>query len=216
MWQQFDAMDAGGALFGMTEESSNMNEKGNHYIKGKPPLFFGHTSLAHTPIPVCLALPVAFWLRANRPWSLIILSLLDVHLIPKMRHAGGSTGWSGQLPIFGTRGLAAGVLLLSLERVRSADFSKERERIIEHHHPRGELPLGDQDVLNAYANRYPHAVHVLPCTMNLRRDSACYEGFPIILHGNMGIYNNNDTSYAYLYNVVGAVQNLYMMGPGSS
>ena len=36
VWQQFDAMDAEGALFGMTEETSSMNEPGSWYVKGKP------------------------------------------------------------------------------------------------------------------------------------------------------------------------------------
>ena len=114
------------------------------------------------------------------------------------------------MPYYGTTGLNSGILLLSLERVRKMGFSRERDRLIEHHHPRNELPLGDQDVLNAYCHKYPHAVHVLPCTMNVRFDSACYEGMPIILHGNAMHFNITTKPYAYLYNVFGAATKLYM------
>ena len=71
--------------------------------------------------------------------------------------------------------------------------------------------LGDQDVLNAYAAKFPQHVHVLPCTMNQRSDSACYDGFPVILHGNRGLSNNMNSSYACLYNVVGAAQRMYTL-----
>lgn len=35
VWQHFEAMDAGGALFGMTEETTFMNEEGSWYAGGK-------------------------------------------------------------------------------------------------------------------------------------------------------------------------------------
>ena len=34
VWQQFDAMEAGSALFGMTEETTVMNEQGSWYAGG--------------------------------------------------------------------------------------------------------------------------------------------------------------------------------------
>ena len=72
--------------------------------------------------------------------------------------------------------------------------------------------MGDQDVLNAYGSAFPQRIRVLPCTMNQRSDSACYDGFPIILHGNRGISNDTTSTYAYLYNVVGAAQRVFMLG----
>ena len=53
-------------------------------------------------------------------------------------------GHSGGLPFHGERGLNAGILLLSLDRLREASFSRDRDRIIRHFLPRKELPLGDQ------------------------------------------------------------------------
>ncbi len=35
VWQQFDAMDARGALFAMTEEATIMNENGSWYRMGE-------------------------------------------------------------------------------------------------------------------------------------------------------------------------------------
>ena len=62
-----------------------------------------------------------------------------------------------------------------------------------------------QDVLNAYAHRHPQHVHVLPCTMNFRSDSACYGGFPIILHGNRGLKDDPNSTYSSLYRLVGTL-----------
>ena len=118
------------------------------------------------------------------------------------------TGFSNGLPYFGRRGLNAGILLLSLERLRGSGFNRERDRIIQHFQPKKALPLGDQDVLNAYAHKFPDHVHVLPCTMNFRSDSACYEGFPHILHGNRGLKNDANSTYKYLYDMFGAAQSL--------
>ena len=117
-------------------------------------------------------------------------------------------GWGKGLPYFGHKGLNAGILLLNLERLRSSDFSTQRDRIVHHHLPKLELPLGDQDVLNAYAHKYPHHVHVLPCTMNFRSDSFCYGGLPIILHGNRGLKSDPNSTYSHLYNVFGAAQSM--------
>ena len=118
------------------------------------------------------------------------------------------TGLAKDLPYYGSRGLNSGVLLLSLDRLRRSGLSTERERLIQHHHPKGQLPLGDEDVLNAYAHAYPHLVHVLPCVMNFRSDPGCYEGFPVIFHGKRGIKDDAKHPYSYLYNLFGAAQSL--------
>ena len=53
VWQQFDAMDTGGALFGMTEETTVMNEKGSWYAQGKLSLEQNALNvLAHVAPPV--------------------------------------------------------------------------------------------------------------------------------------------------------------------
>ena len=121
-------------------------------------------------------------------------------------------GEAGDLPHYGDRGLNAGILLLSLERVRATGFSKERDMIIRHHHPRKELLLGEQDVLNVYDYRHPQNIHILPCTMNQRSDSACYDGFAIVLHGNRGLSTDEKYPYAYLYSAIAAAQRLYRLG----
>ncbi len=114
-------------------------------------------------------------------------------------------GFSRGLPYFGKRGLNAGVLLVSLQRLREADFGRERDRIIRHFFPKKALPLGDQDVLNAYLHKYPQHVHVVPCTFNFRSDSACYDGFPVILHGNRGLKDDLNSTYSSLYRLMGTL-----------
>ena len=53
-------------------------------------------------------------------------------------------GHSGGLPYHGQQGLNAGILLLSLVRLREANFGRDRDRIIRHFLPKKQLPLGDQ------------------------------------------------------------------------
>lgn len=91
------------------------------------------------------------------------------------------------------------MLLLNLERLRGSSFSKERDRIIGHFYPKGALPLGDQDVLNAYAHKFPERVHVMPCVYNYRSDSGCYAGLPAILHGNRNLKEDTGSAYSSLY-----------------
>ncbi|CAL8465856.1 g5392 [Coccomyxa elongata] len=64
-------------------------------------------------------------------------------------------GNSRVLPYYGDFGLNAGVLLLNLKALRASGFSNERDKIIRHFLPKKALPLGDQDILNAYASKYP-------------------------------------------------------------
>lgn len=177
-------MEARNALFGMTEETTLMNEQGSWYAGGE--------------LSGCLCSST----------YMIVLSC-----IPSQNAADGPmlclwTGFGKELPFFGRRGLNAGILLLSLERLRSSGFNRERDRIVRHFNPKKALPLGDQDVLNAYAHKFPHHVHVLPCTMNFRSDSACYEGFPVILHGNRGLKNDVNSTYSYLYSLFGEAERL--------
>jgi hypothetical protein len=91
------------------------------------------------------------------------------------------------------------VLLLNLKRLRSSTFSRERDKIIRHFYPKGALPLGDQDVLNAYTHKHPDHVHVMPCIFNFRSDTACHTGLPAILHGNRNLKEDRNSSYSSLY-----------------
>lgn len=95
------------------------------------------------------------------------------------------------------------MLLLNLEELRTSDFAKERDKIIKHFYPKKALPLGDQDVLNAYASKYPDRLHIMSCVYNFRSDSACYSGFPAILHGNRNLKDNHNSTYSTLYSVLG-------------
>lgn len=110
-----------------------------------------------------------------------------------------ATGLNKDLPHYGHFGLNAGVLLLNLELLRSSRFAQERDKIIKHFLPKNALPLGDQDVLNAYASKYPDHLYVISCIFNFRSDSACYNGFPIILHGNRNLKNEENSTYSSLY-----------------
>ncbi|EIE18087.1 hypothetical protein COCSUDRAFT_55028 [Coccomyxa subellipsoidea C-169] len=108
-------------------------------------------------------------------------------------------GFSKSLPFYGEYGLNAGVLLLNLDELRESHFAQERDKIIRHFHPKKALPLGDQDVLNAFASKYPTRLHVMSCVFNFRSDSACYKGFPAILHGNRNLKNEFSSTYSSLY-----------------
>ena len=110
------------------------------------------------------------------------------------------------MPYYGEFGLNAGVLLLSLDRIRATTFSKDRDEIISFYYPKRALPLGDQDVLNAYAHKYGQNVHVMSCNFNFRSDTACYDGFPVILHGNRQLRENTTSSYSSLYRMFNRVR----------
>lgn len=114
-------------------------------------------------------------------------------------------GLAKDLPYYGKNGLNAGIMLLNLQQLRSSSFSKERDRIIEHFLPKGALPLGDQDVLNAYSHRHPERVHVMPCIYNFRSDTGCNEGLPAILHGNRNLKDERNSSYSSLYKLFESV-----------
>ena len=97
------------------------------------------------------------------------------------------------------------MLLLSLERVRATSFSKDRDEIISFYYPKRALPLGDQDVLNAYAHHHEEHMHVMSCSFNFRSDTACYDGFPVILHGNRQLREVANSSYSSLYKMFSRV-----------
>ena len=102
-------------------------------------------------------------------------------------------------PYYGDMGLNAGTLMLSLEAVRASNFSAERDAIIALYQPLQQLPLGDQDVLNIYGAAHPEEIYKMPCIYNFRFDAGCYDGFPVILHGNRGIHISAHTTYNHLY-----------------
>ena len=116
-----------------------------------------------------------------------------------------NAGYSRSLPYYGEFGLNAGVLLLSLDRIRMTEFSRDRDEIITFYYPKRALPLGDQDVLNAYAHKHEEHIHVMSCSFNFRSDTACYDGFPVILHGNRQLRENTTSSYSSLYRMFARV-----------
>lgn len=59
-------------------------------------------------------------------------------------------------------------MMASLAAVRTSNFTAERDAIIEHYSPLGQLPLGDQDVLNIYGHHHPEQIYVMPCMFNFR------------------------------------------------
>jgi hypothetical protein len=58
--------------------------------------------------------------------------------------------------------------MASLAAVRASNFTAERDAIIKHYSPLGQLPLGDQDVLNIYGHHHPEQIYVMPCVFNFR------------------------------------------------
>lgn len=115
---------------------------------------------------------------------------------------------AGDLPYYGESGLNAGVLLMSLDRIRNSAFSMERDSIVEVYMPQGRLVLGDQDVLNVLGHLHPEIVYELPCTYNFREFLGCYDGLPVILHGNGGLRNNLNSPYSSLYRVFARINTL--------
>ena len=130
---------------------------------------------------------------------------LTMHYLHNPANHACLPGFSKDLPFYGQYGLNAGVLLLNLKAIRHSGFTQERDKILRHFYPKKALPLGDQDVLNAYAFKHPERIHVMPCIYNFRSDSACYDGFPAILHGNRNLKNNFTSTYSTLYNLFGKV-----------
>lgn len=126
-----------------------------------------------------------------------------VALLLSVRLFNFCSGFSKSLPYYGEYGLNAGVLLLDLDKLRVSKFTQERIKIIRHFHSKAALPLGDQDVLNAYASKYPARMRVMPCVYNFRSDAACYSGFPAILHGNRNLKNDDNSTYSSLYKLFG-------------
>ena len=98
------------------------------------------------------------------------------------------------------------MLLLNLDRIRATQFSSDRDGIISFYYPKRALPLGDQDVLNAYAHKHEDHVHIMSCNFNFRSDTACYDGFPVILHGNRQLREDTNSSYSSLYRMFSRVQ----------
>ena len=80
------------------------------------------------------------------------------------------------------------------------------EKIIQENE--GNLPLGDQDVLNEYLAHRPLKFYKLACQWNRRTDSKCVLGIRGILHGNRGVFHGaleaND-EYVLQWNLVKAL-----------
>jgi len=98
-------------------------------------------------------------------------------------------------PVWGKSGLNTGTVLLHLERIRDLkeDLTETLIDILEEDKKR--VPLVDQDVMNIYANLYPHTFYELGCQWNYRIhrnkteylcDNAMAEG-AAIMHGNTGM-----------------------------
>ena len=89
-------------------------------------------------------------------------SLLHAEDAPYYGQGGGSSGV----------GLNAGVMMISLARLRAQNFSAERD-VIEQRWGRKHLRLGPQDVLNAYGAEHPEHIYELPCIFNFRIGTGC-------------------------------------------
>ena len=96
-------------------------------------------------------------------------------------------------------------MLISLDRLRTSRFSVERDAIIAHYAPAGRLQLGDQDVLNIYAHDHGDHLYEMSCIYNVRSDTACYLGMPVVLHGNRKLHNDIKTSYSSIYRLYSKV-----------
>ena len=108
-------------------------------------------------------------------------------------------------PRYGEYGLNDDVLLMSLDRLRSSNFDRERDGILQVHLPQGNLLLGDQDVLNIYGHKHPEHMYDLSCTYNFRYSAGCYDGHPVIMHGNNNLRSDTTKTYGSLYRMFSRV-----------
>ena len=98
-------------------------------------------------------------------------------------------GWyhhtpQGNRTFVGPTGLDAGV---GIYKIRDKMTTWEAfQNIIQENE--GNLPLGDQDVLNEYLAHRPLKFYKLACHWNRRTDSRCLPGSRGILHGNRGVF----------------------------
>ena len=94
-------------------------------------------------------------------------------------------GWYHTQPqinrtFYGPTGLNSGV---GIYRIHDRNTTWNAfEKVVQEHE--GNLPLGDQDVLNAYLARHPLKFYKLACHWNRRPDSRCLSSTRGILHGN--------------------------------
>jgi hypothetical protein len=95
---------------------------------------------------------------------------------------GGTHG-----PYFGASGLNSGIFLFNATRWRRTGF----DEFVRNY--KGHMPLGDQDIINAYFRFHTAEVFVLPCVWNYRTDSQCYPNTP---HELVGVYHGNRGAFA--------------------
>lgn len=193
LWEEFQRMSEGKTLFAMALETTDMNADGSWYRGGD------NLVMPFTPKFVSEEKyrMVCYIVRVTS------VSCCELPSTPCKTRETVFSGHSRGLPFYGDFGLNAGVLLLNLKALRASGFSVERDKIIRHFLPKKALPLGDQDVLNAYASKYPGRVQVMSCLFNFRSDSACYSGFPVILHGNRNLKKVMNSTYRSLFFMFG-------------
>ena len=186
-WTEFEDMASAGVLFGMAEETSAMNAEGSWYRGGE---CFELGALSRWTAASAMA--------ASGRWTLAWCRALKSFVVP-------CTGFSKGLPYFGERGLNAGVLLLSLRRLRASQFSRERTGLLGIFCPGKRCPWVIRMCSMCTCTSIRNMSTSCRCTFNFRSDSACYDGFPVILHGNRGLRNDANSTYSTLYKLFGIV-----------
>jgi UDP-xylose:glucoside alpha-1,3-xylosyltransferase len=132
-------------------------------------------------------------------------------------HENKTSGWYSQFakhPYYGQAGLNSGVMLMSLEGIRSLDtWSKELSAILYKYESK--FVWGDQDVLNVFFNHHPEKLLPLPCHWNYRHDHCtasghCWESGVhgvSLLHGNKGMFLNPEgAEFKIIYDILNQLQ----------
>lgn len=133
----------------------------------------------------------------------------------------GSCGWynsGGRTNGFGHNGFNSGSTLFSPELMRKYDYSDWALKATKTH----KIELGDQDLMNLYAQQHPEQVSIQQCNGDVRTDSGCDVGSkpPIVLHGNRNVFETDASWRLVAERIDGLYNQLEVKGqaqlPGTS
>lgn len=103
----------------------------------------------------------------------------------------GKCGWYNMRTQFkfGHNGFNSGSTLYSIQNMRKQAYAQWLNQSVQKYRP--SLTLGDQDLINLYAQEHPNAVSALQCNLDLRFDSGCdvTKKPPLVLHGNRNTFD---------------------------
>jgi len=127
-------------------------------------------------------------------------------------HEDKAMGWYNrfaQHPYYGQLGVNSGVMLMHLDRMRTARW--EKKMIAYQQEFDKKIVWGDQDLINIYFSYFPEKLFVYPCEWNYRPDHCMYsqtchtavEEGVAVLHGNRrAFHNDKQPAFKAVYNAI--------------